>query len=164
MLKTHASLFFVGRVSSSCTGHTHSPLIKKFFLRGPLKIDLHTINTFISISSFSWPCCVQALLSLNCLKVNISEFLYNLLLVSYGDNEIKKSKKLCIGLEIRPQTALICLRFVQTAANSFYRRFRRANQPVKNIYRWFWPHDRLSPHPSRHAPLRQAKACPVVSK
>ena len=48
------------------------------------------VNPFIFISSFSWPCCVQAMFSLNCLKVTISEFLYNLLLVSYGDNEIKK--------------------------------------------------------------------------
>jgi hypothetical protein len=38
------------------------------------------------------------------------------------------------GLEIRPQTALISLRFVQTAAISSDRRSRRANQPVKNIY------------------------------
>ncbi len=58
-------------------------------------------------------------------KVTISEFLHNLLLVSYGDNEIKKSKKLCIGLEIRPQTALISLRFVQTAANSSDKRSKR---------------------------------------
>jgi hypothetical protein len=31
--------------------------------------------------------------SLNCLKVTISEFLHNLLLVSYDDNEIKKKVK-----------------------------------------------------------------------
>jgi hypothetical protein len=96
-------------------------------------------NPFLFISSFSWPCCVQTLFSINCLKVPISEFQYNLLLVSYGDNEIKKSKKLCIGQEIRPQTALISLRFVQNAADNSDRRSRQAHQPVKEIYRRFAP-------------------------
>jgi hypothetical protein len=51
------------------------------------------INPFIFINSLSKPWCVQTLFSLNCLKLTISEFLYNLLLVSYGDNEIKKKVK-----------------------------------------------------------------------
>ncbi len=118
-----------------------------------LGINLGTVDR--CLSSFSWPCCVPALFSLNCLKVTISEFLYNLLLVSYGDNE-KKKKKLCTGLEIKPQTALISLRFVQTAANSSDRRSRRANQPVKNIYRWFAPLFWILSHMTDCLPTRPA--------
>jgi hypothetical protein len=46
----------------------------------------------------------------------------------------KNTYILFIGLEIRPQTALINLRFVQTAADSSERRSERAHQPVKKIY------------------------------
>jgi hypothetical protein len=75
---------------------------------------------------------IQTLFSLNCLKVTISEFPYNLFLVAYGDNEIKKSKSYAYGLEIRPQTALISLRFVQTVAgNSDRRSLRLIGTPTK---------------------------------
>jgi hypothetical protein len=64
-----------------------------FTFKSPQLLTNTNINPFIFINSLSWPWCVQPLFSLNCLKLTISEFLYNLLLVSYGDNEIKKKVK-----------------------------------------------------------------------
>jgi hypothetical protein len=57
------------------------------------KPAVNCFNPFLFINSLSKPWCVQTLFSLNCLKLTISEFLYNLLLVSYDDNEIKKKVK-----------------------------------------------------------------------
>ncbi len=45
----------------------------------------------------------------------------------------KKVKSYAFGLEIRPQTALISLRFVQNAAVNSDRRSRQAHQPGKPV-------------------------------
>ncbi len=45
---------------------------------------------FITFSSFTEPCYVQTLFSLNCLKVTISEFLHNCFRVSCGAFDNKK--------------------------------------------------------------------------
>jgi len=47
-------------------------------------------NPFLFIWGLSCPCNVQASLSLNCLKLTIPRFHYNLLLVSYGDFGFKE--------------------------------------------------------------------------
>ncbi len=48
------------------------------------------LNPFITFSSFTGPCYVQALFSLNCLQVTIPEFLHNCFRVSCGAFDIKK--------------------------------------------------------------------------
>jgi hypothetical protein len=52
----------------------------------------------------------------------------------------KKGKNLCIGPVIRPQTALIGLRFVQTAEDNSDKWSWRAPTPAKDIYRHFVTH------------------------
>ncbi len=45
----------------------------------------YTVNPFLFIRGLSFPSCIQASLSLNCLKITIPRFPYNCLPVSYGD-------------------------------------------------------------------------------
>jgi len=48
------------------------------------------LNPFITFSSFTGPCYVQTLFSLNCLQVTISEFLHKCFRVSCGAFDFKK--------------------------------------------------------------------------
>ncbi len=57
------------------------------------------------IRGLSCPSCIQASLSLNCLKLTIPGFPHNCLPVSCGDFGFKKISGSCIRLEIRPCSA-----------------------------------------------------------
>jgi hypothetical protein len=55
------------------------------------------LNPFLYIRGFSCPCCVQASLSLNCLKLTIPGFAHNCLPVSCGDIGLNKNLGLVLA-------------------------------------------------------------------
>ena len=70
-------------------------------------------SPFLFIRGLSCPSCIQASLSLNCLKLTIPGFPHNCLPVSCGDIGFKKNP----GLEIRPQSAFSGFRALLSSAN-----------------------------------------------
>jgi hypothetical protein len=77
----------------------------------------YTVNPFLFIRGLSFPSCIQASLSLNCLKLTIPGFPYNCLPVTCGDIGFKKNPMSSIGLEIRPQSAFPAFRALLPSAN-----------------------------------------------
>ncbi len=76
------------------------------------------IDPFLFIRGLSCPCCIQASLSLNCLKLTIPGFPYNCLPVSCGDiGYLKKNPRPSVGQEIRPQSAFSAFRPLLPSAN-----------------------------------------------
>ncbi len=70
---------------------------------------IHCCNLFLFTRGLSCPSCIQASLSLNCLKLTIPWFPHNCLLVSCGDTGFLKNPRSSNGLEIRPQSAFFPL-------------------------------------------------------
>ncbi len=81
-------------------------------------ISLNLLIPLILIRGLSCPTCIQASLSLNCLKLTIPGFPYNCLPVSCGDIGFKKNPRSSIGLKIRPQSAFTAFRALLPSANS----------------------------------------------
>jgi hypothetical protein len=74
------------------------------------------LNPFLFIRGLSCSSCIQASLSLNCLKLTIPGFPYNCLPVSCGDLALKNPRS-SSGLEIRPQSAFTAFRALLPSAN-----------------------------------------------
>ncbi len=80
-------------------------------------LTTNSVHHFLFIRGLSYPCCVQASLSLNCLTLTIPGFPYNCLLVPCGDIGFLKNLRYSIGLEIRPQSTFIAPRMLLPSAN-----------------------------------------------
>ncbi len=73
-------------------------------------------NLFLFIRGLFFPSCIQAALSLNCLKLTIPGFPHNCLPVSCGDIGLKKIPMSSIGLEIRSQSSFSAFRALLPSA------------------------------------------------
>ncbi len=95
------------------------------------------LNPFLFIRGLSCPSCIQALLSLNCLKLQyLSRFPHNCLSVYCG---FKKNPRSSIGLEIRPQSAFSAFRVLLPSANYSAEWPGRVWQPSADIVITIWP-------------------------
>ncbi len=90
-----------------------------FFLLSPhWSLSTRSPSPFLFVRGLSCPSCIQALLSLNCLKLTMPGFPYNCLPVSCGDVGFKKkSNRSSIGLEIRSQSAFTAFTVLFPSAN-----------------------------------------------
>ncbi len=74
-------------------------------------------NLFLFIRGLFCPSCIQASLSLNCLKLTIPGVPHNCLPVSCGDIGFKKNPMSSIGLKIRSQSSFSAFRALLPSAN-----------------------------------------------
>ena len=74
-------------------------------------------NPFLFIRGLSCPSCIQASLSLNCLKLTIPNFLATVFLHLVVTLALKKNPRYSIGLEIRHQSAFTAFRALLPSAN-----------------------------------------------
>ncbi len=81
------------------------------------KLVVRYVNPFLFIRGLSCPSCIQASLSLNCLKLTIPGFPHNCLLASCGDIGFLKNPRSSLGLEIRPLSAFSAFRALLPSAN-----------------------------------------------